>query len=101
LLEDVRATPRRWWRPVYRELLRAPREQLAEQLRGVLGDVVRSRTPGDEITGMILSGGFDSSARDRRGGDGEHRARGGSDLFRGLPRRPDDGRVLARAGTRR
>ena len=47
---------------VYTEPLRASREQLAEQLRATFGDAVRSRIPVNEITGVILSGGFDSSA---------------------------------------
>ena len=62
VIEDgVVATPR-WWQPVYREPLRAPRAALTEQLRASLGQAVRERTSPTETTGLMLSGGFDSSA---------------------------------------
>jgi len=60
--EDGRVTKRRFWQPGYREPLRAPRNELTEELRMALGDAVRRRTPPGETTGVILSGGFDSSA---------------------------------------
>jgi asparagine synthase (glutamine-hydrolysing) len=62
LFEDGRATTRRWWQPVYREPLSAPRAELVEHTRAALGEAMRSRTPSGETTGVMLSGGFDSSA---------------------------------------
>jgi asparagine synthase (glutamine-hydrolysing) len=55
-------TLRRWWQPVYREPLRASRAELVDQMRSALVQAVRSRTTPGETTGVILSGGFDSSA---------------------------------------
>jgi asparagine synthase (glutamine-hydrolysing) len=62
VFEEGRATTERWWQPVYREPLRESRPELAERLRAALGRAVGSRMPPGETTGVILSGGFDSSA---------------------------------------
>jgi asparagine synthetase B (glutamine-hydrolysing) len=56
------ATLRRWWHPVYRDPLRASRDELVARFRGVLHAAVRDRLSRDLPTGVILSGGFDSSA---------------------------------------
>jgi asparagine synthase (glutamine-hydrolysing) len=62
LFEDGRVTTERWWQPVYREPLRESRTEMAERLRAALGRAVGSRIVPGERTGVILSGGFDSSA---------------------------------------
>jgi asparagine synthase (glutamine-hydrolysing) len=62
LIVDGRVSIHRWWQPAYREPLRASRPELVEQLRAALGDAVRERLPSTQTTGVILSGGFDSSA---------------------------------------
>ncbi len=62
VLADGRSTTHCWWKPVYRGTLRGPRSELVERLRAALGDAVRSRIAPDETAGVILSGGFDSSA---------------------------------------
>lgn len=62
VLEDGRASYRRWWSPRYREPLRGSRTELAGRLRACLGRAVSVRVPPDEATGVMLSGGFDSSA---------------------------------------
>ena len=63
VFEDGRVTMRRWWQPVYREPLRAlARRAASSSCAPRLGQAVRSRTPPGETTGVILSGGFDSSA---------------------------------------
>ena len=62
VIEDGVVATRRWWQPVYRIPLRATRAALTEQLRTSLGQAVRERTSPTETTGLMLSGGFDSSA---------------------------------------
>jgi len=51
-----------YWDPVFEPPLRGQREELASELRRALGVAIRSRIPGGVTTGVMLSGGFDSSA---------------------------------------
>jgi asparagine synthase (glutamine-hydrolysing) len=63
LLEIGERTPtaRRYWSPSYQGVLRAPREELVEQLRTGLGRAVERRLSGVPGAGILLSGGLDSS----------------------------------------
>jgi asparagine synthase (glutamine-hydrolysing) len=51
----------RYWTPTYRDPLRAPRAEQAAQLRDRLDQAVRRRRAATEGTGVLLSGGLDSS----------------------------------------
>lgn len=60
-LGDPAAAPRRYWRPRYRAPLRAPREDLVEQLREELATAVERRLPEPGRGAVMLSGGLDSA----------------------------------------
>jgi asparagine synthase (glutamine-hydrolysing) len=62
VIEDGVISTRRWWQPVYREPMRATRAPLTQRLRASLGQAVRERASPTETTGLMVSGGFDSSA---------------------------------------
>jgi asparagine synthase (glutamine-hydrolysing) len=51
-----------YWRPVYTEPLREPPQHQVQRLRGALELAVRRRRAGTGTTGVLLSGGLDSSA---------------------------------------
>jgi asparagine synthase (glutamine-hydrolysing) len=51
----------RYWTPRYRGVLDGSVEELAGGLRDVLTEAVRRRMPAGERTGLLLSGGLDSS----------------------------------------
>jgi asparagine synthase (glutamine-hydrolysing) len=60
-LGDGRSEPRRYWSPVYRPALRAPRDELVERIRETLSVSVRRRLADPSTIGVRLSGGLDSS----------------------------------------
>jgi asparagine synthase (glutamine-hydrolysing) len=62
VVHDDAISSRRWWQPVYREPFQASRTELAQQMRAILGNTLRSRLPPAETTAVMLSGGFDSAA---------------------------------------
>jgi asparagine synthase (glutamine-hydrolysing) len=51
-----------YWRPRYRSPQRRPREEIVAELWTNLVDAVATRIPSDERTGLVMSGGIDSSA---------------------------------------
>jgi len=78
---------RRYWKPRYREPLDLPRPELAAQIRGELERAVARRTSADAPTGVLMSGGLDSTsvavlAQRVAGAD----VRGFSATFPGYPR---------------
>jgi asparagine synthase (glutamine-hydrolysing) len=62
ILDAGRATRRRYWHPTYRPPLTETPPVLSAMLRDELGRVIRRRVPDEGTPGVILSGGFDSSA---------------------------------------
>lgn len=71
----------RYWEPRFQEPLDVPQEQLAERMRAALELAVRRRVAADGLTGVLMSGGLDSSS------------------VAALCAAPADGRVLACSGT--
>ena len=53
--------PERYWEPRYTGVLEGSPQELGEGLRDVLAQAVRRRLPTTERTGLLLSGGLDSS----------------------------------------
>jgi asparagine synthase (glutamine-hydrolysing) len=53
---------RRYWDPTYVQPYDSNAEDCALMLRGVLREAVRRRTTGPAVTGVLLSGGLDSSS---------------------------------------
>jgi asparagine synthase (glutamine-hydrolysing) len=55
---------RRWryWAPRFEEPLELPRGELAERIRTGIGEAVRRRLDPTGVTGVLMSGGLDSSA---------------------------------------
>jgi asparagine synthase (glutamine-hydrolysing) len=52
----------RYWAPRFVEPLALRGPELAERVRGVIGDAVERRLDADAITGVMMSGGLDSSS---------------------------------------
>ncbi len=52
----------RYWEPRFQEPLDVPQEQLAERMRAALELAVRRRVAADGLTGVLMSGGLDSSS---------------------------------------
>ncbi len=62
ILEDGGWELRRYWRPQYREALDIPEDELIDRIRGVLRRSVERRTTPGAPTGVLMSGGLDSTS---------------------------------------
>jgi asparagine synthase (glutamine-hydrolysing) len=60
-LTDAGRAERRYWAPRYRPPLQAPRAELAARLRAELETAVQDALPARDVSGLLLSGGLDSS----------------------------------------
>jgi asparagine synthase (glutamine-hydrolysing) len=77
--------PSRYWSPRYEAPIRAPREELVARLGDSLMCAVTRRADDAESTGVLLSGGLDSSAVAALAGRARLRVHGYSAVFPGRP----------------